>query len=99
MGFTGGAQQRIDCLGFYGPGLDALTWQPSVPTMSIKSLPAAARPREKLLAHGPQALADVELLAVLLRTGLPGQGVLALADAVLGEFKGWAGLVHATRRR
>jgi DNA repair protein RadC len=63
--------------------------------MSIKSLPAAARPREKLLAHGPQALADVELLALLLRTGLPGQGVLALADAVLREFKGWAGLVHA----
>lgn len=63
--------------------------------MSIKSLPTAARPREKLLAQGPQALADVELLAVLLRTGLPGQGVLALADAVLEEFKGLAGLVHA----
>ncbi|MFO1221432.1 MAG: UPF0758 domain-containing protein, partial [Burkholderiaceae bacterium] len=63
--------------------------------MSIKTLPAAARPREKLLAQGPQALADVELLALLLRTGLPGQGVLALAESVLSEFKGWAGLVHA----
>ena len=63
--------------------------------MSIKSLPVAARPREKLLAHGPQALADVELLAVLLRTGLPGQGVLALAEAVLASFKGWSGLLHA----
>ncbi|MBL8317278.1 MAG: DNA repair protein RadC [Burkholderiaceae bacterium] len=63
--------------------------------MSIKSLPAAARPREKLLAQGPQALADVELLALLLRTGLPGQGVLSLAETVLREFNGWAGLVHA----
>ena len=63
--------------------------------MSIKSLPAAARPREKLLAQGPQALADVELLALLLRTGLPGQGVLSLAETVLREFNGWAGLVPA----
>jgi DNA repair protein RadC len=63
--------------------------------MSIKSLPAAARPREKLLALGPQALADVELLALLLRTGLPGQGVMALAESVLKSFDGWAGLLRA----
>jgi DNA repair protein RadC len=63
--------------------------------MSLKSLPAAARPREKLLAQGPQALADVELLAVLLRTGLPGGGVMALAQAVLEAFDGWSGLLHA----
>ena len=47
--------------------------------MDLKDLPAAARPREKLLAHGPAALADAELLALLLRTGLKGKGVLALA--------------------
>ena len=63
--------------------------------MSLKSLPAAARPREKLLAQGPQALADVELLAVRLRTGLPGAGVMALAQAVLEAFDGWSGLLHA----
>ena len=63
--------------------------------MSIKNLPAAARPREKLLAQGAQALADVELLALLLRTGLPGQGVLALAQAVLEQFGGLAGLLRA----
>ena len=64
-------------------------------TVSIKSLPAATRPREKLLAHGPQALADEELLALLLRTGVKGQGVLDLAHAVLGHCKGWAGLLRA----
>ena len=37
--------------------------------MDLKDLPAAARPREKLLSRGPQALADAELLALLLRTG------------------------------
>jgi len=64
--------------------------------MSIKHLPAATRPREKLLAHGAQALADVELLALLLRTGAGGVGVLQLAERLLGEFDGLAGLLHAT---
>jgi DNA repair protein RadC len=31
--------------------------------MSLKDLPAETRPREKLLARGPVALADAELLA------------------------------------
>ena len=62
--------------------------------MSIKNLPVTTRPREKLLALGPQALADVELLALLLRTGLPGQGVLELAQSVLAHCGGWAGLLH-----
>ena len=46
----------------------------------MKDLPAALRPREKLLTHGPAALADAELLALLLRTGMKGLGVLQLAE-------------------
>ena len=61
----------------------------------IKDLPPAARPREKLLAHGPGALADAELLALLLRTGLAGHGVLHLADQLLTAFDGFAGLLDA----
>ncbi len=61
----------------------------------MKDLPPAARPREKLLARGPAALADVELVALLLRTGLPGQGVLQLAQALLDAFGGLAGLLQA----
>ena len=64
--------------------------------MSIKELPHAARPREKLLAHGAQALADVELLALLLRTGARGTGVLQFAQRLLDRFGGLAGLMHAT---
>jgi DNA repair protein RadC len=62
---------------------------------TLSHLPADARPREKLLARGPGALADAELLALLLRTGLPGQGVLQLAEALLKRFDGLAGLLHA----
>jgi DNA repair protein RadC len=37
--------------------------------MPLKDLPLEAQPREKLLARGPGALSDAELLAILLRTG------------------------------
>lgn len=64
--------------------------------MALKDLPADVRPREKLLARGPAALADAELLALLLRTGLPGRGVLELAQSLLDAFAGLAGLLRAT---
>jgi DNA repair protein RadC len=64
--------------------------------MTIKDLPAALRPREKLLAHGAAALGDAELLALLLRTGLKGTGVLQLAEQLLTGFGGIAGLLNAS---
>ena len=60
----------------------------------LKDIPASARPREKLLALGPAALADAELVALLLRTGLVGTSVLQLAENLLGTFGGLAGLLH-----
>ena len=63
--------------------------------MSLKDLPADARPREKLLARGPGALSDAELLALLLRTGTAGRGVLQMAQELLDAFGGIAGLLHA----
>ncbi len=62
--------------------------------MSLKDLPPDARPREKLLQRGPAALADAELLALLLRTGIKGRGVLELSQALLDEFKGLGGLLR-----
>jgi DNA repair protein RadC len=74
--------------------------------MPLKDLPADARPREKLLARGAGALSDTELLALLLRTGIRGKGVLQMADELLqgkatgkqkpGGFDGIAGLLHAS---
>jgi DNA repair protein RadC len=63
--------------------------------MPLKDLPAEMRPREKLLARGGAALSDIELLALLLRTGLPGKGVFDLAEQVLLEFNGFGGLLQA----
>jgi DNA repair protein RadC len=63
--------------------------------MVFKDIPPDARPREKLLAQGPAALADAELVALLLRTGLKGRSVLQLAQDLLDAFGGLTGLLHA----
>ena len=62
--------------------------------MLLKDLPEDARPREKLLARGPAALGDAELLALLLRTGLPGKNALQMGQELLDNFGGVAGLLH-----
>lgn len=62
--------------------------------MLLKDLPLDARPREKLLARGPGALSDAELLALLLRTGLPGKNALQMAQELLETFGGVSGLLH-----
>ena len=64
--------------------------------MALKDLPADARPREKLLARGPSALSDTELLALLLRTGTQGRGVFQMAGEVVAHFDGLSGLLHAS---
>ncbi len=68
--------------------------------MPLHDLPADMRPREKLLARGAGALSDVELLALLLRTGIKGCGVLQLAaqllDAPPRGFGGIGGLLQAS---
>jgi len=62
--------------------------------MSLADLPPSSRPREKLLERGPGALSDAELLALLLRTGVQGTSVLQLADGLLQQFGGLAGLLQ-----
>lgn len=64
--------------------------------MLLEDLPKTTRPREKLLAMGSHTLTDAELLAVMLGTGLPGQNVLQLAQALLENFHGLAGLLQAS---
>jgi DNA repair protein RadC len=62
--------------------------------MAFKDLPLDARPREKLIARGAAALADAELLALLLRTGVAGTNVLQMAQQLLERFGGLAGLLQ-----
>ncbi|MDB5965345.1 MAG: replication and repair protein RadC [Polaromonas sp.] len=64
--------------------------------MLLKDIPEDARPREKLLARGPGALSDAELLALLLRTGLPGKNALQMGQELVNTFGGVAGLLHTS---
>jgi DNA repair protein RadC len=64
--------------------------------MPLKDLPRDAQPREKLLARGAGALSDAELLALLLRTGIAGKGVLQLAEELL-NIKNDSGIVNSDK--
>ena len=44
------------------------------------------RPRERLVARGPDALTHAELIAILLRTGLQGANVVQVAQNILQKF-------------
>ena len=59
---------------------------------TIRDLPQGERPRERLREFGPKSLSNTELIAILLRTGLPGENVLALSSRLLARFDGLAGL-------
>jgi DNA repair protein RadC len=68
-------------------------------SMPISSWPQTERPREKLLTSGPQALSDAELLAIFLRSGIPGQNAVQLARKLIGEYGGLRSLLQADRKR
>lgn len=53
----------------------------------IQEVPARGRPRERLLHFGEKALADHELLAILLRTGTQKENVLDLSMRVLNHYQ------------
>ena len=61
-----------------------------------EDIPTALRPREKLQTLGPAALADAELLALLLRTGMKGLSVLQLAEKVLTDLGDCPGFCRPT---
>ena len=46
---------------------------------TIRDLPQGERPLERLREFGPKSLSNTELIAILLRTGLQGENVLALS--------------------
>ncbi len=66
---------------------------------TIRELPESSRPYEKCLKWGPSVLSDSELLAVILRSGVPGTNSLALANQILSltkdtSYPGLLGLLH-----
>lgn len=64
--------------------------------MQIKGLPREERPRERLVAHGVGALADTELLALVLGCGNSGASALELARRLSVEAGGLRKLARRT---
>jgi len=74
------------------PATDRIVSKTPIPRRDL----AADRPRERLVALGPEALRDAELLALLLRTGGRGADALSVASELLDRCGGLAGLAGAS---
>jgi DNA repair protein RadC len=64
----------------------------TIPTYRITDLEVNDRPRERLAQVGAQSLRTSELLAILLRVGVPGENAVQVGERLLQECKGLAGL-------
>ncbi len=53
---------------------------------SIKTWPEGERPREKILAHGAEALSDTELLAILIQSGTERANAIEIARNLLQTY-------------
>ena len=58
----------------------------------IRDLPREERPRERLRDYGSRYLSNAELIAILLRTGMKGENVLAMSNRLLSRHGGLDGL-------
>jgi DNA repair protein RadC len=61
--------------------------------MRIRELPLRERPASRIADHGPAALSDAELLALV-----SGQTDLEVCERSLREYHGWVGLLRADLR-
>jgi DNA repair protein RadC len=62
----------------------------------ISDMTETDRPRERLAQRGPQALSSAELLAILLRVGVPGENAVQVGHRLLNTFGGISGLQRAS---
>lgn len=53
--------------------------------LSIPEWSKEDRPRERMLANGPKAMSDAELIAILIRSGTPKDSALDLARLILNK--------------
>lgn len=64
--------------------------------VKIPELPEEDRPREKLLKRGADALSNRELIAILLRTGLPGKNAIEVGGEILEKYPSLSELSRST---
>ncbi|MEO6173427.1 MAG: DNA repair protein RadC [Arenimonas sp.] len=67
--------------------------------MHIRDWPLHERPREKLLARGPQFLSDAELLAIFLGSGQRGHSAVDTGRNLLAEHHGLRGLLDLSAQQ
>ena len=65
-------------------------------TITLRDLPSSERPRTRLERLGPGALSTVELISIVLRTGVEGENALDLSQRLLARYGGLAGLARAS---
>jgi DNA repair protein RadC len=65
-------------------------------SMTIRDLPPADRPRERLQRLGVEALSAQEILAVILGRGISGESVMVTAQRLLSQFGGLKGIAGAS---
>jgi DNA repair protein RadC len=65
-------------------------------SLRLKDQPASERPRERLVARGPDALTHAELIAILLRTGLQGVNVVQVGQNLVQKYGSLNALASAT---
>lgn len=65
-------------------------------SMTVRDLPPADRPRERLQRLGPEALSAQEILAVILGRGIAGESVMVTAQRLLSQFGGLKGVAAAS---
>lgn len=79
---------------------DVVAWADETPAGPLQQVPRSTfkdfkeedRPREKLVAKGAASLSDAELMALILDTGMRGVNVVELAQSLLEQFGGIAGM-------
>ena len=67
--------------------------------MAMTDVPVSERPREKLLTRGAETLTDAELLAIFVRTGVPGRNAVEIAHDIIAEFGGLVELLQASKTK
>jgi len=65
-------------------------------TLRLKDQPPGERPRERLAEHGADALSHAELIAILLRTGLPGANAVEIGRQLIQQYGTLQALARAS---
>lgn len=65
-------------------------------SFTLNDLPASDRPRERLKSSGPQALSNLELLALIMGRGIKGESVMVTSQKLLSYFGSLKNVLEAS---